>query len=365
MDPTGPIAQRFPLIARPRPACTALSARVDALAALADSAARDGDIAAASRVQNQAALIASDCAQPELARAWCHRHAAAYLRHRRHDARTARLALEPLVNLARLHIRAGDGESGYLLINTLFEAIRTGTDIVIDGIDVPAEALHAADHDQKLRQWLYTVHLADGTRALTSAGRWHDAQRHLRARNGISRGMLDGRQVAVIAAIVAGEIDSALTLIAEAKPSQPWEAVVGSCLTLLCTEDPDRKARPSLTTISLYRRLSLDALQVVFSTRLGLSIIDALSNAGPHVIGLLEPLFDNVRSAHDGYAARDLLTHSGCSAALTSAQHHQLACIVAASGLGRALPQLLHERLEVAITTCETVIERELLSAAA
>lgn len=103
MDPTGPTAQRFPLIARPRPPCTALSTRIHNLAALADQATRDDDVTAASRVHNQAALIASDCRQPDLARAWCHRHARAYLTTARHNTTMARHALEPLVNLARLH----------------------------------------------------------------------------------------------------------------------------------------------------------------------------------------------------------------------------------------------------------------------
>ena len=223
----------------------------------------------------------------------------------------------------------------------------------------------AADHDQELRRWLYTVHLADGTRALTSAGRWHDAELHLRQRNGISRGMLDGRQVAVIAAIVAGDTDAALATIAEAEPRQPWEAVVGSCLTLLCTGDTPQQAETSTTTIGLYHRLDLDPPQVVFSTRLGLSIIDAHNDTDPHAIGLLDPLTRTIQAAHDGYAARDLLAHEGCSAALTSTQQRQLASVVATSGLGHALLQRLHERLEAAITTCNRVIDSERLSAPA
>src|SRR5882724_4575109 len=114
MDATGTTAQRFPLVARSRPLCTALSARVTALVALADRAARD-DVSAAARVHNQAALIASDCNQPELARAWCHRHARAWLGHAVLDGPAARHALEPLVNLGRLRIRAGDSDGGFAL----------------------------------------------------------------------------------------------------------------------------------------------------------------------------------------------------------------------------------------------------------
>lgn len=80
MDPTGPIARRFPLIARPRPACGPLNVRVGELCALADAAERDGNPSSASAVFNQAALLASDVGLPNLARAWCHRHAELYLR---------------------------------------------------------------------------------------------------------------------------------------------------------------------------------------------------------------------------------------------------------------------------------------------
>jgi hypothetical protein len=97
------------------------------------------------------------------------------------------------VNLARLHIRAGDGDAGYQLIERLFDAVNRRTDTVIDGIFVPVADLIASDHDHhELRTWLWTVDLADGTRALTSAGRWADAEEHLRRRNGIGNRMLDG-----------------------------------------------------------------------------------------------------------------------------------------------------------------------------
>jgi ATP/maltotriose-dependent transcriptional regulator MalT len=112
------------------------------------------------------------------------------------DARTARLALEPIVNLARLHIRTGDGDTAFYLIDTLCQAITDRVDTVIDGIAVPAATLTDTDDQHRdMRQWLWTVHLADGTRALTSTGRWPDAEAHLRRRNDIGHRMFDGRQV--------------------------------------------------------------------------------------------------------------------------------------------------------------------------
>ncbi|MGW4982617.1 hypothetical protein ACWERA_41695, partial [Streptomyces mirabilis] len=113
-------AQRFPLIARPRPACLPLAQRVHALAELADIAANTGDPSVASTVYNQAALIASDVGALGLARKMCHQHAAAYLHATPLPGTTAIRALEPLVNLARLQFRAGQHDDGRQRLLTLF-----------------------------------------------------------------------------------------------------------------------------------------------------------------------------------------------------------------------------------------------------
>lgn len=106
MDPHGPIAQRFPLVARFRPACLPLPERVGRLVDLAQTAVKKGDQGLASAVYNQAALIASDLGLPGLARQMCHQHAAAYLDACPLPGMSAIRGLEPVVNLARLQIRA-------------------------------------------------------------------------------------------------------------------------------------------------------------------------------------------------------------------------------------------------------------------
>lgn len=79
MDPYASIARRFPLISRFRPACLPLPQRVRALVELSATAQTKADQGLASAVYNQAALLASDLGLPDLARQWCHQHAAAYL----------------------------------------------------------------------------------------------------------------------------------------------------------------------------------------------------------------------------------------------------------------------------------------------
>lgn len=211
---------RFPLVARPRPACAPLEARVRHLCDLARSAERRRDRSTASTVLNQAALLASDLGLPDLARDWCHQHVDVYLRMRPLDGTAARHALEPLVNLVRLRIRAGDGTDAFEMLNSLYEAVTTSTDTVIDGLHMPISTLTATTNDhQELLRWLWTVHLADGTRALTAAGRWQDALDHLRHRNGIGQRMLDGRQVAIIAHTMAGESIRARDLLGQPSPA--------------------------------------------------------------------------------------------------------------------------------------------------
>ncbi|MEV8095236.1 hypothetical protein [Kitasatospora sp. NPDC085879] len=83
MQLTGAIAQRFPLVARIRPACMPLEA---------DAGTRRTDPGLASTVFNQAALLASDLALPDVARDLGRQHVTLYLHARsprfaRSDAR--------------------------------------------------------------------------------------------------------------------------------------------------------------------------------------------------------------------------------------------------------------------------------------
>ena len=268
MDPAGPVARRFPLVPRPRPACSSLAARVERICDLARTAARSSDLATASAACNQAALVASDCGLPDLARQWCQRHAFAYLRARPLDARAARYALEPLVNLARLHIRDGNGDTAFHLLDTLYEAITSRTDTAIDGILLPASDLTRSSEDHRdLRRWLWTVHLSDSPRALISAGRWQDALAHLQRHHGIGQRMLDGRQVAVIAQSTAGNTDGALKLLEETAPGEPWEQAVTACLTVLCRPPGRPPAGQDLTAmLDAYRQFNPLPQLAVFCT---------------------------------------------------------------------------------------------------
>ncbi|MEU6720758.1 hypothetical protein ABZ897_55680 [Nonomuraea sp. NPDC046802] len=70
------VVRRFPLVGRARPACPSLPERVKEIADIADTAARQGADALheGAHALNKAALLASDCGLPDLARDLCWQH---------------------------------------------------------------------------------------------------------------------------------------------------------------------------------------------------------------------------------------------------------------------------------------------------
>lgn len=138
-----PAARRFPLAPRPKPPCRPLEQRLDRATRLAShaQASDPGATLRAAEACNLAALIASDCAMPDLARDLCWQHFDAYATAGPYDEAGAKLALQPLVNLARLRIRDGDG--GYQLLQAPYDAVRSRGQAVIDGRPVSTAALVA------------------------------------------------------------------------------------------------------------------------------------------------------------------------------------------------------------------------------
>jgi hypothetical protein len=312
-------------------------------------------------VHNQAALVASDCGLPDLARQWCHRQANVYLRAHPLDAQVARHALEPLTNLARLYIREGEGERAFDLMDTLFTAVSSRADTVVDGVEIPADLTNSEQAHHEVRRWLWVVLLATGARALAVAGRWADARDRLRDYKGIGRRMLDGRQVEVIAAATSGDTDHARVLLNDTVPGEPWENAVTACLTIMCRSGNDLADTDAL----LARYHTIDTSSpglLVFRTRLGLSFVDAIGEVdAPPARRIATDLIDCAAVSHDGYVARDVLAHNGCRELLTDTQEHALVGLVEACALGSGvLPAPLLAELATALSTVEeTMTQRK------
>ncbi|RNI00951.1 hypothetical protein EEZ25_18245 [Micromonospora aurantiaca] len=307
-------------------------------------------MASATAVFNLAALLASDCGLPDLARTWCHRLAAVALA----SSAEPRHALEPIVNLARLHIRAGDGPTAWTLLENLYQAIATRTDTVIDGILIPAARLTEAPASHaNARTWLWSVLLGTGAHALATASRWDEASQRLSQHKGVGERMLDGRQVTVIAHTIAGRHQDAYRLLCTTQPGEAWENAVTASLHLhLPGRDP---AEAATTALATYNSLGSDE-PTLFRTRLGLTLVDALHTKHQGrdllIMGLI------ALAADDGYAARDLLEHHECVDVASNQQRAGLADLMSACGLGQgALPATLLAAIEQALDTAEMIIK--------
>jgi hypothetical protein len=134
---------------------------------LADAAGvRAAAAGTAAEACNLGALIASDCGLPDLARDLCRRQAGIWGAAGPYDAPTAKLALQPLVNLARLHARHGDGTVAHRMIERLFTAVRHRTEAHLDGTVTDLSHLtRTPDDHRSVVEWTWNALLADGTRS--------------------------------------------------------------------------------------------------------------------------------------------------------------------------------------------------------
>ncbi|WP_010352619.1 hypothetical protein [Streptomyces acidiscabies] len=366
MDPHDPIAKRFPLVARFRPACLPLPDRVQSVADLSAKAARHSDQGIASAVYNQSALIASDLGLPELARDICHQHAAAYLRSTPLPAMSAIRALEPVVNLARLHIRAGRTDDARQHLLDLYEAVGSGAAAVFEDIAVPADLTATPDDRQEVHAWLWRVLLADGTRTLTTAGRWSEALAHIEKHRGVGKRMLDGRQVAVLTSLTAGDTERAGELLASTAPGDPWEQLVTACLVVLCRREAGQPVEDHLfELVETYLNREAEAGFTVFDIRLGLTILDALGSAEhPESVRLAHHLVHRTAEARDGYAAREILSHPMAVSLATDRQTQECEELVRACALGTgAASDEVRQSLSALLRASSSVITHSLMGA--
>jgi len=368
MDPRGPIARRFPLVARFRPACLPLPDRLRTLVDLAGRAAQQGEQGLASTVYNQSALLASEVGLPDLARSMCHRHANAYLRACPLSAASAIRGLEPLVNLARLQIRSGHTDAGRRRLLDLYAAVGSGNSVTFEGTTVPADLTRADEDEQEVRAWLWRVLLADGTRALTTTGRWREALAHIEEHRGIGARMLDGRQVAVVAALTEGATKRARELLTGTAPGDPWEQAVTNCLTALCRRDAGQDVGDCLADlVDSYLSHEANPGMTVFDARLGLTTLDAVaSTESPGACRLVGELVRRTTTARDGYAAREVLADELFTALATDEQAQECTDLVRACRLeGGVPPEELYGELSAGLDSSESVIARSLAATAA
>ncbi|WP_018637359.1 hypothetical protein [Parafrankia elaeagni] len=333
----------FPLIGRPRLACPALPARVTEIAEIAQTAARDGadGLAEGAHALNKAALLASDCGLALLARDLCWQHINIYRAAPRPlTILQARYMLEPVVNLARLQIRASDGQQALDLLTSMFQAVSSNTDLIIDGQVLPlANLTGTCDERHKLREWVWLHLVGDGVRALALAGRWDDAVNHADTHRGIGLHLLEGRQAKILAHCLNGTSAAARAALAESTPTNPWEFQVASCLEAMCTEGAPT-GRSIATMIGYFRGQRPVPGYTVFRAHLGMTVA-ALATATDRdaAVRVFAQVVNEVIEAEDGYAARDVLRfHHTHAVELPAAKGKALADLLGASGLRAGPP---------------------------
>lgn len=355
MDPTTFAAvRRFPLLGRPRPACPSLVRRVQEVAEIAHThkagqAGTDG-LAEGAHALNKAALIASDCGVPTLARDLCWQHIGIY----RAAARPltvlqARYMLEPVLNLARLQIRASDGERALHLLTAMYRAVMSNADLDVDGQTLPlTDLIGARQEHHKLREWVWLHLVGDGIRALTLAGRWDDAVAHAQAHRGVGLHLMEGRQATIVAHFLKGAGAEANAALAESTPVQPWELQVAACLKVMCTGTAGVSARRDISTmIGHFAGQEQMPGYEAFRAQLGLTVTALASATDPEAAdAVLAQVADEVIKTGDGYAARDVLRYRDSRANLTNEQREALSGLLVSSGLGAgALPEPLLKSL--------------------
>ncbi|WUH90317.1 hypothetical protein OG900_09530 [Streptomyces sp. NBC_00433] len=334
------IAGRIPLVRRPKAPGLPLEQRLTelgALTALPAGASHRDQVARASAVLNYAALIASDTAMPNLAFQLCWRQyevfaAAGYL-----IGDIAVMALMPVVNIARLLIREGDGEAAYDVLTRLYRAAQQRSSAEIRGRTVDLAALTGTEADhRKVCEELWMIMLIDGARALAQVGRWTEAAHAMTAHRGVGNRLLDGRQIMIMSLLERGLEQQARAVIESTVPAEPWENTIADLLRLSCWPAGPPVLQPELDR-ALRGALALvrpaDPATAAFQARVALTAIDlAGDRSGPYTTALLDAVVD-VASA-DAYAARDVLHHDLTCSRITREQRQVLDAVLTASGLG-------------------------------
>jgi thiopeptide-type bacteriocin biosynthesis protein len=354
------LTRRFPLVPQPRPACPALETRIGQVRQLAsplgEPADREQRIEQACTALNLAALIASDCRMPALAAELCERQLAVFQAAGPVTGRIAIASLQPLVNLARLDIRAGHGDRAYRALTRLAEAARHGGAVEVHGRSFTLPAAIPADAGA-VTPWLRGVLLHDGTRALAAAGHWDQAAEHAARYDDHPGRLHDARQAGIIACVTAGDGKTAMELIDESTRTDPWEHAIAACLRAwahLATGCPiPDSATPALALARLAIQPTAPGM-TLSRIKLSLTSAELVTAIDPAQEDLLSQVADDALQDGDGHAASEILSSPAIARFLPQVQRQQLRRIITAAGLGDGpVPEPLRSELLAGVSAAE------------
>jgi hypothetical protein len=325
-------------------------------------------IADATQALNKAALIASDAGMADFAQDLCWQHIDVYS----HLARPltileARYLLEPVLNLARLQIRAEQGRPALQLLNDLYQAVSQRGNLSVGGQTLPLGNL-AGDQAgrRQLREWTWLQLLGEGIRTLALAGRWTDAADHARAHNGVGAHLMEGRQAVIIAALLQDNLPESRALLAAATPTQPWEGQVAACLQMMCSAKHGAITAHHLATATPRPVVPGPAANYAsYRARLGLTLAILAGDTHPAFAAkLLNRVAQHAIHSGDGYAARDVLGFREAQSGITEIQQSCLRNIAAEAGLGLGiLPDGVVRSITTTADTAATALNTTLHAA--
>jgi thiopeptide-type bacteriocin biosynthesis protein len=337
------IAGRFPLIIQSRPRGTSLQDRLrqvsDCASTCHEPAEAEERIDLACTAWNLAALIASDCALPDLAIELCERQFQIFRPAWPLSGRTAIAALQPIVNLARLDLRAHNPERAYQTLRQLHRAVQHGGDVDVHGTPIHFDGFTtSAAARANVSPWLKTVLREDGTRALIAARQWQRAARNAAEHAVPGEGVDEATQMAVISQAMNGDFDATHSTIPTANLSAPWDHATAHCLRAfvdIACGRPDPSILPSLLITARHTVHRPDRKRATTQTRLGLAAVDLASELDPAQANLLyTEVAEAASRSGDAYAAREILKHPN-KESLNSAQGTTLTTLVERAALGR------------------------------
>ncbi len=352
----------FPLVLRERPPGRPLKVRIAELTRLAEPATDTPSrncITQAAEVLNKAALIASDCGLPDLARSLCDQQYGLFEQGRPWPSWAIKLAMQPLLNIARQLIRDGHGDDAHAMLESLYAAARARTSLTIGDRAIDFRALTATPEGHKaICTLLWAALLADGTRALAQAGRWTEAAERAAAHRGIGARLLDGRQIAIIAQLTEGNPIEAAELIEQSQVAEPWEHAVQRILCVLC-QSADNVASENIAAMlmSVHNLVQpADPTTTAARARIGIVALDlAASHDSTRAQAVRADVF--ALAAQDAYAAHDVLSRTVTSCHLTTGQGHTLRELIRTCGLrSGAIPDQLQRPLKAAVACAATTL---------
>jgi hypothetical protein len=356
----------LPLAGWSRLPCPPLPARTARIAEILNG--NGHPLGVASHALNMAALLASDCGMDNLARDLCHRQIQTYLRlGRLLTADEGRLMLGPALNLARLDLRADNADEALRRLEDIDKAIASSSDLAVDGSVLPVSAIDGTSEEHaKLRNIVRALHVSDGIRAHAMAGRWHLAAGLAETLGGVYPRLLEGRQAAVIARCLAGDLNGARWVLTQAAVAESWEDQVAACLAVLAS--PAGEITDVIDTMTnTFLTSSLPEDRVLFRARLSATVVALSRETCPDdAAQVAATAADEAIRVADAYATRDILATPAVADLLGPYSLKELARITDESGLGRgtmppALADVFHRTVEKALTDHGTALARPAL----